>query len=100
MVFAEGTRSPDGTLLPFRRGGFVLAIQAGVPIVPIALVGGSDILSKGSLRLQPGAMQAQFGPLIDTTSYRYETRDELMSRVRATIAAGLSRADPRAGTRA
>jgi 1-acyl-sn-glycerol-3-phosphate acyltransferase len=100
VVFAEGTRSPDGTLLPFKRGGFVLAIQAGVPVVPIALVGGSNILAKGSLRLRPGAMRAQFGPPIETTDYRYETRDLLVARARDAIAAAVIRARRGAPSRA
>lgn len=95
VVFAEGTRSPDGTLLPFKRGGFVLAIQAGVPVVPIALTGGSEILSKGSLRLRPGGMHAVFGRPIDTTGYDYETRDRLVSQAREAIAGAL-RSGPRA----
>jgi len=92
VVFAEGTRSHDGTLLPFKRGGFVLAIQAGVPVVPVSLVGGSEILSKGSLRLRPGAMRVEFGPPIETTRYEYETRDALVARAREAIAEGVTRA--------
>jgi 1-acyl-sn-glycerol-3-phosphate acyltransferase len=90
VVFAEGTRSRDGALLPFKRGGFVLAIQAGVPVVPIALSGGWEILPKGSLRLRPGTMTARFGPPIDTRGYEYQTRDLLVSRAREAIAAALS----------
>jgi 1-acyl-sn-glycerol-3-phosphate acyltransferase len=89
VVFAEGTRSPDGTLLPFKRGGFVLAIQAGVPVVPVALRGGSAVLPKGSWSPRPGRMQVLFGAPVETTEYRYETRDHLMSAVRDRIDRGL-----------
>ncbi|HET8947727.1 MAG TPA: lysophospholipid acyltransferase family protein [Candidatus Polarisedimenticolia bacterium] len=90
VVFAEGTRSPDGTLLPFKRGGFVLAIQAGVPVIPVSLRGGNAILPKGSLHPRPGRMQAVFGAPVDATAYRYETRDDLVSRVRDRIGGALA----------
>ena len=93
VVFAEGTRSRDGTLLPFKRGGFVLAIQAGVPVVPVAIRGGASILSKGSLSLRPGCMSVTFGAPVETTSYVYETRDRLVAQVRDRI----GRALPEAG---
>jgi 1-acyl-sn-glycerol-3-phosphate acyltransferase len=89
VVFAEGTRSADGRLLPFKRGGFVLAIQAGVPVVPVTLRGGTAILPKGSLSPRPGRMQAIFGAPIDTGAYRYETRDDLVARARQAIAAAV-----------
>jgi 1-acyl-sn-glycerol-3-phosphate acyltransferase len=89
IVFAEGTRSPDGTLLPFKRGGFVLAIQAGVPVVPVAVRGGRDILPKGSLKIRPGTLDIHFGAPIDTRAYTYETRDELVESARAAIALSL-----------
>src|SRR3989442_56111 len=57
VVFAEGTRSPDGRLLPFKKGGFILALQAGVPIVPVAIPGGRGVLPKGSLRAKPGTIE-------------------------------------------
>src|SRR3989442_2626656 len=57
VVFAEWTRSPDGRLLPFKKGGFILALQAGVPIVPVAIPGGRGVLPKGSLRAKPGTIE-------------------------------------------
>jgi 1-acyl-sn-glycerol-3-phosphate acyltransferase len=84
-IFAEGTRSPDGTLLPFKRGGFVLAIQAGVPVVPVIITGGREVMRKGSLRIRPGTIAVHFGAPIETAGYSYETRDVLISRVRAVI---------------
>jgi 1-acyl-sn-glycerol-3-phosphate acyltransferase len=85
VVFAEGTRSRDGTLLPFKRGGFVLAIQAAVPVVPVAIRGGQSILAKGSLSLRPGTMEVRFGAPVETTAYGYDSRDRLASIVRDRI---------------
>lgn len=90
VVFAEGTRSRDGTLLPFKRGGFVLAIEAGVPVVPVSIAGGRDILAKGTLRLRPGVMKVRFGPPVETAGMTYEMRDALMARVRDRVDAALS----------
>jgi 1-acyl-sn-glycerol-3-phosphate acyltransferase len=94
VVFAEGTRSPDGRLLPFKKGGFILAMQAGVPIVPVAIRGGHDLLPKGSLRLRRGTMQIAFGEPIDTSGYRMETRDSLIGVARERIAAALASDGP------
>lgn len=90
VVFAEGTRSPDGHLLPFKKGGFILALQAGVPIVPVAIRGGHDLLPKGSLRPRRGTMQIAFGEPIDTSGYSMETKDSLIGVARDRIAAALA----------
>jgi 1-acyl-sn-glycerol-3-phosphate acyltransferase len=89
VVFAEGTRSPDGRLLPFKKGGFVLALQAGVPIVPVCIRGGREVLPKGSLRIRPGTIDVEFGAPIATSSYTFDTKDSLIAAVRDRIAAGL-----------
>ena len=94
MVFAEGTRSPDGRLLPFKKGGFILAIQAGVPVVPVAILGGHELLPKGSLRPRRGTMRIAFGEPIDTSGYSMETRDSLIEVARERIAALLAAERP------
>jgi len=91
-IFAEGTRSPDGTLLPFKRGGFVLAIQAGVPVVPVTITGGREVMPKGRLRIRPGTLEVHFGAPIETRDHTYETRDALIASVRAVIEDRLARA--------
>lgn len=91
VFFAEGTRSPDGALLPFKRGAFVLAIEAGVPVVPVAIRGGLEVLPKGSLWIRPGRMRVHFGAPIETGVYTYETRDALAEKVRSSIAAELQK---------
>jgi 1-acyl-sn-glycerol-3-phosphate acyltransferase len=90
VVFAEGTRSPDGRLLPFKKGGFVLALQTGVPIVPVAIRGGRNVLPKGALRIRPGDIDVIFGAPVASSSYTLETKDALIAAVRERIAAGLS----------
>lgn len=94
VVFAEGTRSPDGRLLPFKKGGFILALQAGVPIVPVSIRGGHAVLPKGSLRVRPGTIEVIFGAPIPTSSYTFETRDALVEAVRKQIASGLGTLAP------
>jgi len=91
-IFAEGTRSADGVLLPFKRGGFVMALKAGVPIVPVTIKGGHAILPKGRLAIRPGVIDVHYGAPVETGAYSYETRDRLVEAVRAAIAAELRRA--------
>lgn len=97
VVFAEGTRSPDGRLLPFKKGGFILALQAGVPIVPVSIRGGHAILPKGRLSIRPGTIEIVFGAPVDTSAYSFETRDALIETIRARISAGLGLTAPSAG---
>lgn len=89
IVFAEGTRSPDDRLLPFKKGGFMLALKAGAPIVPVSIRGSRGVLPKGSLRLRPGTIDLVFGAPIDTSAYSIESRDALMEAVRGAITSGL-----------
>lgn len=84
-IFAEGTRSPDGSLLPFKRGGFVMAIQAGVPVVPVTITGGHAVMPKGRLGIRPGTLTVHFGAPVATTGHTYETREALIAEVRAAI---------------
>jgi len=89
LIYPEGTRSPDGRLLPFKRGSFVMAIKAGVPIVPVACAGAQRVMRKGELRIHPGEIVVRFQPPIDASAYSLERRDELVARVHAGIAAAL-----------
>ncbi len=89
LVYPEGTRSADGRLRPFKKGSFVMAIKAGVPIVPISVVAAHRILRRGELAIHPGEIVVKFGEPIDASAYTFEQRDELAARVHAAVAAGL-----------
>jgi 1-acyl-sn-glycerol-3-phosphate acyltransferase len=83
----EGTRSPDGRMLPFKKGPFFLAMDAGAPCIPVSIYGTEKILGKGSLRMKPGDAHVVFHSPIDPAGFA--TREELMEAVRAAIASGL-----------
>ncbi len=89
VIFPEGTRSKDGQLLPFKKGGFVLALKAGVPIVPVSLRGSRDVLPRGSLRIRPGTIEAVFGAPIATSAYSLDTKERLIEQVRRAMGEGL-----------
>lgn len=85
MIFPEGTRSPDGRIQDFKKGGFVLSVDAGVPIVPVVIHGTARILPKGSLRVRSEPVILEILPPIDTAAYTRKTKDALMRRVREVI---------------
>ncbi len=85
IFYPEGTRSEDGNVQSFKKGGFVLALNGGIPIVPIAINGSRDIMKKKSLRLNPGAIRMQFLPPVETQNYNYEERNALVKEVRERI---------------
>jgi 1-acyl-sn-glycerol-3-phosphate acyltransferase len=89
VVFPEGTRSADGRLRAFKKGTFVLAIQAGVPVVPVSILGSRPLMPKGKLAVRPGEIILRFGKPFDGAAYTMERRDELMARVQEAVAAGL-----------
>ena len=78
-VFPEGTRSRDGKLQIFKQGAFKIALRAGVPIVPISIVGTNKLLPKGSLIPRPGRIDVIIGKPIDTTLYSEKQLSELIS---------------------
>jgi 1-acyl-sn-glycerol-3-phosphate acyltransferase len=86
-TFVEGTRSPDGRMLPFKKGPFFLAMAAGAPCIPVSIYGTQKILRKGSLCMHPGTAHVVFHPAIDPAGF--STREELIGAVRAAIASGL-----------
>jgi len=86
-TFVEGTRSPDGRMLPFKKGPFYLAVETGAPCVPVSIYGTEKLMGKGSLRIRPGTAHIVFHPPIDPA--KYATREELMEAVRAAMVSGL-----------
>lgn len=86
-VFPEGTRSPDGRLLPFKKGPFYLATDSGVSIVPITITGTEKLMPKGAAIIHTGNAIVTFHPPIDPG--RFETKEALMDAVREAIASAL-----------
>lgn len=93
LMFAEGTRSRDGRLLPFKRGAFHLALRAGVPVVPIAVSGSGAVLPAGTMRVVSGPVRVAFAPPVDLAPYLPSDTDGLSARVRSEILNLLSPAD-------
>jgi 1-acyl-sn-glycerol-3-phosphate acyltransferase len=89
LIYPEGTRSPDGRLQQFKRGAVVMAINAGVPIVPMVCSGAQRVMKKHSLVIRPGEIVVEFLEPIDASRYSLEQRDELNDRVRKAMAAAL-----------
>jgi 1-acyl-sn-glycerol-3-phosphate acyltransferase len=89
LIYPEGTRSPDGRLQEFKRGAVVMAIKAGVPIVPMVCAGAQRVMEKRSLVIHPGVITVEFLAPIDASEYTFEQRDELNKRLHAAMAAAL-----------
>ena len=83
VIFPEGTRSRTGQMLPFKKGGFALALDAGVPIIPMATVGGFQVLASGSMRMRPGKFTLIVGEPVQPSDHA--DRESLMKEVRGRI---------------
>lgn len=94
--FPEGTRSPDGRLGRFKRGGFLVAQKCGAPIVPVGLGGTFEVLPRRRFTVGPGPVTVRVGAPIESSDYPVSRKDELMSRVREEIKA-LSGGEDRPG---
>lgn len=89
LIYPEGTRSPDGRLQEFKKGAVVMAIKAGVPIVPMVCSGAHRIMEKRSLVIRPGEIVVEFLDPIDTSKHSFEERDALNQIVHDAMAAAL-----------
>ncbi len=86
-IYVEGKRSFDGKLLPFKKGPFYLAMECGVPVVPVTIVGTHEIMPKGRFRISPGTAKIVFHSPIEPEDFG--SRECLMKKVRALIDQGL-----------
>lgn len=86
LIFPEGTRSKTDELLPFKKGGFRMAIKAGAPIVPVAISGGRAAMVRGSSIIRPVTLTIRIGRPVETRNVDVEDRDGLIDRVRQEIA--------------
>lgn len=81
VIFPEGSRSPDGAIQPFKKGGFTLAMKSKVPIVPISIAGSREIMPKDRLTACPGEIRIRIGEPIETAAYSMKDRNVLMGQV-------------------
>lgn len=88
ILFPEGTRSRDGRLARFKRGAFHLALEAGVPVVPVAISGTFNVVKPRSIVVRPGPVHVTFGPPIDLADYA-DDLEGLMAKVRSEISSRL-----------
>jgi 1-acyl-sn-glycerol-3-phosphate acyltransferase len=97
LIFPEGTRSRTDGLLPFKKGGFIMAIQAQVPVVPVAVTGGRAAMQKGSPVVRPVTMRVRIGKPVETAGLTVDDRDALILEVRSRVQALLSAECEQAG---
>ena len=85
MIFPEGTRSPTGELLPFKKGGFIMAIKGQVPIIPVAISGARAAMRKGSPVIRPVTVQVEIGEPVETRGLDVTDRNVLIRQIRTAL---------------
>jgi 1-acyl-sn-glycerol-3-phosphate acyltransferase len=86
LLFPEGTRSPTDELLPFQRGGFLLAMKTGLPIVPVGIRGGRVIQHRGNWAIRPGTIEVRYGAPLSVADYGVRRKAQLIAEVRRQVA--------------
>ena len=86
LLFPEGTRSTTDSLMPFQRGGFLLAMKTGLPIVPVGIRGSRAVQRKGSFAIRPGRIEVRYGAPIPAADYGVRRKGELIGEVRRQVA--------------
>lgn len=92
IIAPEGTRSLSTRLLPFKKGAFHIAMQAGVPLVPVVIHNSTDVSPKGSMLYRPGTIHVDVLPPVDTSSWRPETINDHVAEVRGMFLETLGQA--------
>jgi 1-acyl-sn-glycerol-3-phosphate acyltransferase len=90
VVYPEGTRSRDGRVLPFKKGAFMMAIDAGVPVVPVSISGSTTIMPKGEVKIYPSTVYITVHEPLTTAPYSRDNVAELMEIARTKIVSALS----------
>jgi 1-acyl-sn-glycerol-3-phosphate acyltransferase len=85
VIFPEGTRSEDGTIGPFKKGGLLLSVRSGAPLVPITLLGTGNIIRKGSGIIRPGRIQIVISPPISSQVVAEDKEENVLRTVRDII---------------
>jgi len=89
IFFPEGTRSTDGKIKDFKKGAFRMALDLGLPILPVTIIGTKDILPNKTIDLFPGKVMMRIHESIPVNDYSHETIDELMKKARKTMVTGM-----------
>jgi 1-acyl-sn-glycerol-3-phosphate acyltransferase len=85
LILPEGTRSRTGDLLPFKKGGFILALKGQAPVVPVAITGARLAMRKGSLVINPVHVRVTLGEPVETAGLTLDDRDTLVATVRQRV---------------
>jgi 1-acyl-sn-glycerol-3-phosphate acyltransferase len=89
LIYPEGTRTPDGRLLPFKKGAFIIGVQTGIPILPVTTNGASKVLPRNTFALRPGHITVTISDPIPTEGLSEPDVPELMEKTRQAVAAHL-----------
>jgi 1-acyl-sn-glycerol-3-phosphate acyltransferase len=90
MAFPEGTRSIDGNIHEFKKGSFVMAINTGLPVLPVSIKGTYYILPKKRIKIKPGKVRVKIHKPIDSGNYTFENRHELVKKAHEIIVEGFN----------